>query len=166
MTETCDPPLGYFYSAFTVDEITLNETFFGNYTTKSSSLLTFAPFTMNVGLYAIYLTTYYMSPEVYQSDYLYLRYSLPELIPSIKINSFVNSMATVLRSDEVILDASYSTDPAEPSGVPLSMGVAWTCKTGSAITKLEVLDMFLVGAFSTSASVECDDLLIPGQLIC
>lgn len=75
------------------------------------------------------------------SDFVNLKYTLPSLVPIIKVNNAASKVKIVVLSQANIIDTSDSMDPADKQSyiAALPLNRAWVCKTGSALTEAIVL---------------------------
>lgn len=130
-----------------------------NITSLSAGVLNLAKHKMQPGLFKIVLTTYFTgySPFPTLSDYVYVKYTLPALIISVKVDGADTDMKEVWRQKDTPVDSSASYDPAEISG---TLTRQWECRKGTLIESdvVSFLGNENFESWPTDANENCDDI--------
>lgn len=123
---------------------------------------------MQAGLYKIVLTTYFTgySPQPTLSDYVYVNYTLPALIISLKVDGADSDIKEVWRLKDTALSSAASYDPAVETSVSLSR--QWSCKKGD-MTKADVVSFLgneKLEPWPASANADCTGIITQQGRIC
>ncbi|XP_045214928.2 uncharacterized protein LOC123565009 [Mercenaria mercenaria] len=162
LTGNCNGTLKHHFTLYKVDNIT--ETFDRNLTSSSATSLNIPKFDIPHGLYKLKLTTYFtgIDPTPVLSDFIYLNYTLPPLIPSLAVDGSFNAMKTIITTAEVVINSSQSSDPGFPNSVQLNR--QWNCKTGVSLSEADVLAFMSqedISDFPDNANAACLFSIVP-----